>query len=102
MSYIVGYGPGVWTAGNYYFWVPLVAPFCGCLFGGFLYDLLIYTGPESPLNSPWLGIPYLLRPDKAVKERWEEREEQVPGGAVEGFVDPEREPKEGRGVEAAV
>lgn len=28
----------------------MVAPFCGCLFGGFLYDVFIYTGPESPIN----------------------------------------------------
>ncbi|KAH6671704.1 aquaporin-like protein [Halenospora varia] len=60
MSYIVGYGPGVWSAGSYYFWIPMVAPFCGCLFGGFLYDLFVYTGPESPVNTPWLGFKYLF------------------------------------------
>jgi len=60
MSYIVGYGPGVWSAGGYYFWIPIVAPFCGTIFGGFLYDLFIYTGPESPVNSPWLGFKYLF------------------------------------------
>jgi hypothetical protein len=37
-----------------------VAPFCGCAFGGFLYDLFIYTGPDSPLNKPWLGLNRLL------------------------------------------
>lgn len=36
----------------------MVAPFCGCTFGGFLYDFFIYTGPESPVNSPWLGFKY--------------------------------------------
>lgn len=56
MSYIVGYGPQVWSAGGYYFWIPMVAPFCGCVFGGFLYDAFIYTGPESPLNQPWWGL----------------------------------------------
>ncbi|RDW77789.1 aquaporin-like protein [Coleophoma cylindrospora] len=60
MSYAVGYGSEVWSAGGYYFWVPMVAPFGGCLFGGFLYDFFIYTGPESPINSPWLGFKYLL------------------------------------------
>jgi len=60
MSYIVGYPSEVWSAGGYYFWVPMVAPFCGCVFGGFLYDLLAYTGPESPLNTPWLGFKYLF------------------------------------------
>lgn len=28
MAAIVGY-EGLWTAGNYYFWIPIVAPFCG-------------------------------------------------------------------------
>jgi aquaglyceroporin related protein len=60
MSYFVGYGGGVWSAGGYYFWIPMVAPFCGTMFGGFLYDLFIYTGPESPVNTPWLGFKYLL------------------------------------------
>jgi aquaglyceroporin related protein, other eukaryote len=71
VSYMVGYGPNVWRAGNYYFWVsssvvdsrailsvfqvPMVAPFCGCTFGGFLYDLLLFTG-ESPINTPYLGL----------------------------------------------
>merc|ERR1711939_287888 len=55
VSYMVGYGPEVWRAGNYYFWVPMVAPFCGCTFGGFLYDLLLFTG-ESPINTPYLGL----------------------------------------------
>ncbi|KFY15756.1 hypothetical protein V492_01772 [Pseudogymnoascus sp. VKM F-4246] len=56
MSYILGYGPGVWSAGGYYFWIPIVAPFCGCIFGGFLYDAFIYTGPETPMNKQWLGF----------------------------------------------
>ncbi|GAB7339942.1 hypothetical protein MBLNU457_6461t1 [Dothideomycetes sp. NU457] len=56
MSYFLGYGHEVWSAGNYYFWVPMVAPFFGCTFGGFLYDVLIFTG-ESPLNEEWWGIP---------------------------------------------
>ena len=62
MSYIVGYGPEVWTAGNYYFWVPIVAPFIGCAFGGFLYDVFIYTG-ESPINTPWMGMKRIVRPN---------------------------------------
>jgi aquaglyceroporin related protein, other eukaryote len=33
----------------------MVAPFCGCTFGGFLYDLLLFTG-ESPINTPYLGL----------------------------------------------
>lgn len=78
MSYAVGYGPEVWSAGEYYFWVPIVAPIFGCLFGGFLYDAFIYTGPESPVNSPWLGIPYLLHPMKTIRARHAERKSERP------------------------
>jgi len=73
MAYTLGYGSEVWSAGGYYFWIPMVAPFCGCLFGGFLYDSFIYTGPESPVNGPYMGLPHLVRPDKAVRKRWSER-----------------------------
>ena len=41
MSYFLGYGHEVWSAGNYYFWVPMVAPFIGCLFGGWLYGMCL-------------------------------------------------------------
>ena len=33
----------------------MVSPFCGCVFGGFLYDLTLFTG-ESPINTPYLGL----------------------------------------------
>ena len=72
MSYAVGYGSEVWSAGGYYFWVcvirsivavvslipivqiPMVSPFFGCVFGAFLYDMFVYTG-ESPINTAWWG-----------------------------------------------
>jgi aquaglyceroporin related protein len=78
MSYMVGYGPKVWTAGHYYFWVPIVAPFIGCTFGGFLYDVFIYTGP-SPINTPWLGLKRFIRPDKAkeIDDKYGVREGEV-------------------------
>lgn len=60
MSYALGYGPNVWRAGGYYFWIPMVAPFFGCTFGGFLYDVLLFTG-ESPINTPYWGL-YRLVP----------------------------------------
>ncbi|KXS97925.1 hypothetical protein AC578_4381 [Pseudocercospora eumusae] len=73
VSYMLGYGPEVWRAGNYYFWVPIVAPFCGCTFGGFLYDVLLFTG-QSPINTPYWGfyrmIPSLRRQYKGM--RWDE------------------------------
>lgn len=52
---MLGYGTNVWRAGNWYFWVPMVSPFLGCTFGGFLYDLLLFTG-ESPINTPYIGL----------------------------------------------
>ena len=54
--------------GDYYFWVPMICPFIGGTFGGFLYDLLIYTG-ESPVNTPWLGLRRLVKPSReGIKE----------------------------------
>jgi len=79
----------------------MVAPFLGCLFGGLLYDVFIYTGPESPINrfvccaliipravepsklmpsnSPFMGLPHIFLPHKGLQARWEEREDpEVP------------------------
>ena len=83
VSYMIGYGHEVWSAGGYYFWVssshgsllyviclislkvPMVAPFCGCCFGGWLYDMFLFTG-DSPINTPWLGLKRLIQPIPAV------------------------------------
>ena len=51
------------------FWVPIVAPFCGCLFGGILYDVFLYTGPDSLMNQPWFGLGDLVRPRAAIRDR---------------------------------
>ncbi|KAG5979998.1 hypothetical protein E4U55_004510 [Claviceps digitariae] len=64
VTYMIGYGDEVWSAGGYYFWIPMVAPFFGCLAGGGLYDLFIYTG-DSPFNMPYLGLNRLLRPHRS-------------------------------------
>lgn len=39
----------------------MVAPFFGCTFGGWLYDMFLYTG-ESPINTPWAGLERVVRP----------------------------------------
>ncbi|KAF7593929.1 hypothetical protein BBP40_010436 [Aspergillus hancockii] len=62
VTYMIGYGPEVWTAGNYYFWVPIIAPFLGCTFGGWIYDMFLYTGSESPVNTPYIGLERLFTP----------------------------------------
>ena len=49
--------------------VPMVASFLGCTFGGFLYDLFIYTGPESPINTPWLGIKRLVQRQNLARQK---------------------------------
>jgi len=51
MSFFLGYGHEVWAAGNYYFWIPMIAPFFGCTFGGWLYDMFIFTGESIPNGS---------------------------------------------------
>jgi hypothetical protein len=48
--------------------IPMVAPFCGCAFGGLIYDLFIYTGP-CPLNTKWLGFKDIIHPRRAIEER---------------------------------
>ncbi|OAL25852.1 hypothetical protein AYO20_10314 [Fonsecaea nubica] len=65
VSYMIGYGHEVWSAGDYYFWVPMVAPFCGCAFGGWLYDMFLFTG-ESPINTPYMGLKRFLQPKRSV------------------------------------
>lgn len=65
VSYIVGYGHEVWSAGDYYFWIPMVCPFFGTAFGGFLYDVFMYDGP-SPVNTPYLGLPRLFQFKRSV------------------------------------
>jgi len=48
--------------------MPLILPFVGAIFGGFLYDLLVFTGP-SPINTPYLGLRKVFRPDLKHQDR---------------------------------
>jgi aquaglyceroporin related protein len=34
----------------------MIAPFLGCTFGGWIYDVFLYTGLDSPVNTPWMGF----------------------------------------------
>jgi len=38
---VAGWGPDVFKAGNYWFWVPIVGPIVGGVLGAYAYDLLI-------------------------------------------------------------
>ncbi|KKA29992.1 hypothetical protein TD95_002975 [Thielaviopsis punctulata] len=48
-TYFMGYGTEVFTGYNWYCWVPIAAPICGCLAGGILYDI-VSGNPESPFR----------------------------------------------------
>lgn len=59
----------------------MVAPFLGCAFGGFLYDVFIYTGP-SPINTPWLGVKQAVLPREMVRASREHRMREKEEGIV--------------------
>ena len=46
-----GWGEKVFTANDYWWWVPVVAPCVGAVLGGLLYDLLITRGHKKPKMS---------------------------------------------------
>jgi aquaporin-7 len=41
LTCIVGYGSKVWTADDYYFWIPIVGPLAGGVVGAGIYTLLV-------------------------------------------------------------
>lgn len=43
----------------------MVAPFFGCAFGAWLYDVFLFTG-ESPINTPGMGLERFTQPKKQV------------------------------------
>jgi aquaglyceroporin related protein len=50
---MAGWGGNLFTEYHaWWVWGPWVADIFGGLFGGFLYDLIIFTGGESPVNYP--------------------------------------------------
>jgi MIP family channel proteins len=53
-TFVAGWGPEVFRAGNGWWWVPVVAPCVGGVIGAFVYDLLIanHHPPEAPVTPP--------------------------------------------------
>ncbi|KAL5615365.1 hypothetical protein BROUX41_005413 [Berkeleyomyces rouxiae] len=49
-SYLLGYGTRVFSDSQWYFWIPLVAPCCGCLVGGVAHDF-VSGSDESPVRQ---------------------------------------------------
>lgn len=41
--------------------IPMVAPFFGTTFGGFLHDVFLYQG-STPINTPWMGLQRIRTP----------------------------------------
>jgi len=53
MTAMVGYGRQVFNFRHqYWLWSPILGSVCGGLTASFLYDLLVYNGPESFFNVP--------------------------------------------------
>jgi aquaglyceroporin related protein len=53
MTAMVGYGAIVFDfRSQYWIWSPILGSVCGGLVAAFLYDVFIYVGPESPINTP--------------------------------------------------
>lgn len=49
-TFVAGWGPAVFSAGNGWWWVPVVAPIVGAILGAFFYDALInkhHVAPEA-------------------------------------------------------
>ena len=47
---VAGWGSGVFTAGNGWWWVPIVAPIVGAVLGAWLYDVFVnkhHAAPEA-------------------------------------------------------
>ena len=37
---------------QYWIWSPILGSFCGGVVACFIYDVFVYLGPESPINTP--------------------------------------------------
>jgi MIP family channel proteins len=49
-TFVAGWGPDVFSAGNGWWWVPIVAPIIGAILGAFLYDAFVnkhHVAPEA-------------------------------------------------------
>ncbi|TIB34331.1 hypothetical protein E3P86_02842 [Wallemia ichthyophaga] len=52
MCWLVGYGDEVWSFfGQYWLWCGWLAPLSGGIAGALVYDVFIYSGTDSPINT---------------------------------------------------
>ncbi|ELK02825.1 Aquaporin-10 [Pteropus alecto] len=72
-TYVAGWGPEVFSAGNGWWWVPVVAPMVGATLGTATYQLLVALHhpedeePAQDLEFAQQKAPYLETPDSAKK-----------------------------------
>ncbi|KAL5002950.1 aquaporin-like protein [Aspergillus recurvatus] len=65
----LGYGSDLFL-NPYWFYGPWAGSFCGAFIGAFLYDFMIFTGGESPVNYPWERTERAMRRSR---EKWGRR-----------------------------
>ncbi|KAK3192270.1 hypothetical protein K4F52_001483 [Lecanicillium sp. MT-2017a] len=73
-----GYSDKLFTDA-YWFYGPWAGSISGAMFGGLLYDVMIFTGGESPINYP------LERTSRAMRkggQKWKRRCQQLGSGAL--------------------
>ncbi|KAI9368049.1 aquaporin-like protein [Aspergillus egyptiacus] len=79
----VGYDPGDLFLDPYWFYGPWAGSFCGAFIGAFLYDFMIFTGGESPVNYPWERT---RRAMKKSRVKWARRLKLAGGEGEKGGV----------------
>jgi aquaglyceroporin related protein len=65
----LGYGSELFT-NPYWFYGPWAGSLAGSFFGAFLYDFMIFTGGESPINYPASRTQRAMRKSRA---KWKRR-----------------------------
>ncbi|KAF7595927.1 Aquaporin-3 [Aspergillus hancockii] len=65
----LGYGSELFT-NPYWFYGPWAGSLCGAMIGAFLYDFMIFTGGESPVNYPWERTQRSMRKSRM---KWKKR-----------------------------
>jgi aquaglyceroporin related protein len=67
---VFGHGSTLFT-NSYWFYGPWVGSLSGALIGAFIYDFMIFTGGESPVNYP------LERTKRALKKSYTKKKHKM-------------------------